>query len=490
MLGKTALKYLLSLSLLFSAFSGVVSAADSPKQVFSDVISTHWAYSSIVEAHNKGYVKGDGTGNFHPNNAVTQVEFLAMLTNAFPDELSIEQDSDLWYSPYYSIADQLNLTYTYDTPTSLRFTRGNLAVMLWELFYGNKPSEAAAVSLILREGISSGKTSATYEGYVPIDTLTRAEAVTFLSRIINYVEKERGSLLPYFQKPVTGKPFPNPNPNAKKQSRSISTLKGVALDSTIDQLIAIVGKPDRIVQTTRLYDWYIYNRDGKHFRYAVYSNEVVGFYSNSKDVFSGDWSPKIGADTRDSIKKLVKSYDSDYLADDASVYAQEGYLVNLSYDKHANPEVIDSIFVLRNGYELGKEKELIDQDAVDKADEQGIFDIVNSYRIKHGLKAVAWSDLAQKSSYKHSKDMKVNGYFDHKSLDGRNPFDRMTAEGVMYSYAGENIAAYQNDDIDVMDSWINSKGHRENILVPEYTHLGVGVYSRYFTQNFYAAAKK
>ena len=74
----------------------------------------------------------------------------------------------------------------------------------------------------------------------------------------------------------------------------------------------------------------------------------------------------------------------------------------------------------------------------------------------------------------HAQDMKSQGYFAHESLDGRSPFDRMRAAGYSYNTAGENIARGQADAAAVMSGWMNSPGHRANILNCAFSDLGVG----------------
>ncbi|MBQ2829553.1 MAG: CAP domain-containing protein [Oscillospiraceae bacterium] len=120
------------------------------------------------------------------------------------------------------------------------------------------------------------------------------------------------------------------------------------------------------------------------------------------------------------------------------------------------------------------------------------FHLVNAFRVYHGRSPLAWSPLAAESSYLHSKDMAEKNYFDHTNLDGESPFDRMEKVGISYRCAGENIAAGYGGAVRSHNGWVNSSGHRENMLGADYTHLGVGfcyaensTYGIYATQNFY-----
>ena len=80
--------------------------------------------------------------------------------------------------------------------------------------------------------------------------------------------------------------------------------------------------------------------------------------------------------------------------------------------------------------------------------------------------------------------MDKNNYLSHTSLDGRSPFDRISNKGISYTAAAENIAQGQTSVSQVMDSWKNSKGHRENMLEPKYNKLGVGFSNNYWVQVF------
>lgn len=91
----------------------------------------------------------------------------------------------------------------------------------------------------------------------------------------------------------------------------------------------------------------------------------------------------------------------------------------------------------------------------------------------------------------HSQDMQAKDYFSHTSLDGRTPWERMTAAGYSYRTAGENIAAGQPTPEAVMAAWLASPGHCANIMNASFRDLGVGVasgssstYGIYWTQDF------
>lgn len=120
--------------------------------------------------------------------------------------------------------------------------------------------------------------------------------------------------------------------------------------------------------------------------------------------------------------------------------------------------------------------------------EQDIFRMTNEERAKNGLPALAWSDALAAVARAHSQDMVTRNFFSHINPDGLDPFDRMRRAGITYNAAGENIAGAATADI-IMVNWMNSPGHRANILKTSFGKLGVGVasdpkYGLVATQNF------
>ncbi|UQZ82942.1 Cysteine-rich secretory protein family protein [Paenibacillus konkukensis] len=115
-----------------------------------------------------------------------------------------------------------------------------------------------------------------------------------------------------------------------------------------------------------------------------------------------------------------------------------------------------------------------------------VINLVNQERAKAGLSALTEDSSLSNMALVKAKDMYTNNYFDHNSPTYGSPFDMMKQFGISYSYAGENIAKGQRDPQEVMNSWMNSQGHRENILSPNYTKIGVAYYNGEWVQEFIA----
>lgn len=92
-------------------------------------------------------------------------------------------------------------------------------------------------------------------------------------------------------------------------------------------------------------------------------------------------------------------------------------------------------------------------------------DLLNGLRLDNGLGIVSYDARLDRAAQKHAQDMVDNNYFSHTSQDGRSHLDRIAAEGYNAVYAGENIAARQQTNEQVLDAWMQSPdGHRELIL--------------------------
>ncbi|MEM1503094.1 CAP domain-containing protein [Domibacillus sp. 8LH] len=116
--------------------------------------------------------------------------------------------------------------------------------------------------------------------------------------------------------------------------------------------------------------------------------------------------------------------------------------------------------------------------------EQEVAKLVNQERAKVGLKALTLDTELSKVARAKSQDMKDKGYFSHQSPTYGSPFDMMKQFGITYKTAGENIAKGQKTPAEVMEAWMNSDGHRKNILNSEFTHIGVGYVGGHWTQMF------
>ncbi len=118
--------------------------------------------------------------------------------------------------------------------------------------------------------------------------------------------------------------------------------------------------------------------------------------------------------------------------------------------------------------------------------EKQVVELVNQERAVYGLPALTLSATLSDGARLKSRDMQQSRYFDHNSPNYGTPFEMMKSLGITYAAAGENIAMGYSTAEAVVSAWMNSPGHRANILSENYTHIGVGYVASggYWTQWF------
>ena len=157
------------------------------------------------------------------------------------------------------------------------------------------------------------------------------------------------------------------------------------------------------------------------------------------------------------------------------------YQVGLSEIKSANPQIANCNLIYPG--------QIINIPTTDKdvtEYEKEVVRLVNIERSKNGLSPLTYDwELSRVARYK-SQDMKDNNYFSHTSPTYGSPFQMMKIFGISYKTAGENIAKGYKTPKAVVNGWMNSSGHRGNILNPSFTRIGVGYVNdgHYWTQMF------
>ena len=109
-----------------------------------------------------------------------------------------------------------------------------------------------------------------------------------------------------------------------------------------------------------------------------------------------------------------------------------------------------------------------------KSAEQEAFNLLNADRTKNGLPALKMNSQLGTLAENYAKDMVNRNFFSHYNPEGQSPFDRMNQAGIKYSYAGENLAI-NTSPAAAETAFMNSSGHRANILNTNYTDVGLGV---------------
>lgn len=461
---------LLSLIIGFLVFVGIViptggqgvhvATASDNNAIFKDLPSQHWALEAILWGYNEGIVQGDVNGNFNPGSNVTEPEFLAMFVRAYANDLSVRtaEVGEKWYIPYFDLATE---NFWHLSGQNSTYQRNQVANITYSLLEGSYKSDTASIQFLLDATLSAGKSSATVEGYAPYDKLTRAEAIVFIKRM-----KEL---------------YPSVQDYVGKSISYTTGLRNVSIGDTETTLVSQLGKPDRKDASEFNYTWYVYNRDYNSFAmYAVSSdNKVVALYSNARNVWGQDNALTVGSSYYSLQKYLGKEVKLN-----VSGYIQQkdnGINTNFYLDQ-VSDNVVDGIMKYDTKYRANG---TATQEQIDAAYEQQILDVTNVLRNKFNLKNILiWNEKAAKAAYLHSKDMRTNKYFNHTNLAGLDAQARMKDTGLTNFGGSENIASAYEDAFTTYIGWVNSPGHRKNMLEPKYTQLGVGAYQGYYTQNF------
>jgi len=146
------------------------------------------------------------------------------------------------------------------------------------------------------------------------------------------------------------------------------------------------------------------------------------------------------------------------------------YQIGLGEIIKANPQIKNAALIYPN-----QKLNIPNIDNV-KNVETEVLALVNKERANNGLRALQMDWELSRVARTKSQDMAAKNYFSHQSPTYGSPFDMMKQFGINYKTAGENIASGQRTPTEVMAAWMNSQGHRANILNKDYTHLGVGYY--------------
>ena len=233
--------------------------------------------------------------------------------------------------------------------------------------------------------------------------------------------------------------------------------KKIYFGDGVEDVILLLGKPSLIMKD-EVYDYLFYVDDYNEVMIFLASNDaIVGFTTNAKSMAYRDLT---------------------YNATDVS------HIDNLIIvkDRHEGDRLVGM------GYNLYSVSPL-SNDAI-LANERIIFELTNGFRAHNNKKPLGYNSKISDVARKHSKDMANKDYFSHTGLDGSSPGTRLERGGVNWKGYGENIAAGNGAGLSVFGQWLNSLGHRKNML-EQTGYLGVGsaynlnsTYRYYHTQNF------
>lgn len=300
--------------------------------------------------------------------------------------------------------------------------------------------------------------------------------------------------------------LPNKDPNhidkpkLSVPSSQTFSIHNIVLGESKENVEKLAGPPKRSSYNEYGSKWYTYHENYYNFFMVTYdTNEnVAGLYTN-QDLISSGKEIKLGSTKEAVLQQLGKPLNQIrkglvfYQFEkerDYDVFSIDQSYVTVFYDKHAN-NTVTAIQMIDEDLEQAKNHFYTDgSEQLKEGFEYQLFDLTNADRVKHGKSVLQWDDLVKETARKHSLDMADKNYFSHTNLEGQSPFDRMSEDQISFTVAGENLAMGQFSSIFAHEGLMNSLGHRENILRPEYQYLGVGVAFNsksqpYYTENFF-----
>jgi uncharacterized protein YkwD len=303
------------------------------------------------------------------------------------------------------------------------------------------------------------------------------------------------------------------NSEKKNELKALDTYKESIhqyLNASDNKIIETFGDPNRVDPSAYGYDWWIYNKDHESYiQIGLKDNKVVTIFVMGENINTEPYSITSPSSSIFKSIPLVGAIDIDYqegsyrfeLSEEEMVirplvaigdnWAQlyfDKFTQQLSSIRYLTPEIL----IMQRPYNMSFRGDLVEPpelaeelwEDIEDGEEQQILDLTNILRGRHQAKLVKWHEETAKVAYGHSKEMFEENYFSHTSPVSGDLASRLTDGGVMYSQAGENIAANYTDAAAAVIGWLNSDGHRKTMLDDVYSHLGIGVYQKHYTQNF------
>lgn len=284
------------------------------------------------------------------------------------------------------------------------------------------------------------------------------------------------------------------------ETDSLIAIHNVTLGMDRKEAQEKVGLPLRLMRNEYGTDWHSYHQDYQNYVLLSYdkNGKVNGMFTN-QDLFSsreGITMNSTKSDVRSLLGTPLKSLQKgnvQYILDtreEYDVFKTGNTYTTIFYDIHEK-DTVTAVQVIHE--ELEKKRPEIYAEPNEKLKEGYeylLFELTNSARIQRNLPLLKWDEQTTITARKHSDDMAENQYFSHTNLAGQSPFDRMNEDGIEFFVAGENLAYGQYSSIFAHEGLMNSAGHRENILKPEFRFLGVGTAFNsenqpYYTANFF-----
>lgn len=293
--------------------------------------------------------------------------------------------------------------------------------------------------------------------------------------------------------------------NIDRPDTGISTYIGKPSDEWMEDF----GEPERIEPSAYGYEWWVYNESYAYFMMTgVKDGKVVQVYTAGA---AADAAPyKIGQSLDDlyrftilenevTVKYDETVYTFNVTAEDLDkrilvkfdgVYAQL-YIDSVDRELEAVRFMDAETLVHHQPYDMMFSGEILPtetpsstmQASIDAAHAKQIVDLINVYRLHHQKNPLIVNEPASKVAEINSMDMAKQN-FSSEELELKDLHARLEEGNIVFEQAAVNTASRYNDAAETVNGWINSDVHRKTLLSDQYTHTGVGVYGKHYTQVF------
>jgi len=450
---------------------------------FSDT-KGHWSEGYVDKANSNGLVNGVGDGKFNPDATVSAAEWATMAVNLFyAEERDInhslyQQQTAVygwWYPAMVTAADAGLLDGTIviqgaATPEknqsvwgfgsgkfspTLPMSRYDMAQVIYNLAVAQDwdtsttnnalklPDDASiptsyrpAVNYCYTAGFITGTDSkGTFAGS---SSMTRGSAAVVLCRLFDAAQPETPTPT------ITPTPTPTPTPVAEDIS-----LNGISLSATLTEVNNILGD----AKTS-------YDYDNGTTTMAVYHDGGYGFFF------------LVGF--KDDLVQYIYAVGRSHTIDGSSTTVRK-----TEYTDSNDGGKTYAVSLLANGFASRCSNEA--------SSEKLVYELTNAFRVLNGASVLSWDDALGRAAHDHTQNMFDFQKLTHDGLgtsEGKEFWVRATDAGYTGFAAGENCSMGHYTPFGFVNSWINSKGHRSNMLADSHKYMGVGVVGNYSTQVF------
>jgi len=342
---------------------------------------------------------------------------------------------------------------------------------------------------------------------------------------IRFIAQATGAIVDWNQSNMTVTISNIPTIQVTDNSPTTHTTNAIKILSTQGQrlfigmsnegLVAVLGEPIRKEPTLYGYEWWIYRTQDGLLLVGVTDNKVVAIYTDSQLWKLAGITPGDSFATLSGMHKISDEVPSRLQEVDITIHLEpdvlkerpliisNGHAMTFYLDT-ANARTVSAIrimnmraFFATGGYSMSwqttagrrlnfgipnlssaqRQLALLGQERI-------MFDLANGFRIRNGRNPLLWHDNLAAVAREHSMDMFTNNFFSHHSPQTGSPLDRVVRANIANIGVGENLVVGTPDSIDAHHGLLNSPGHRENMLFGSFTHMGVGIVGKYYTQKF------